>query len=282
MKIKQNSFVLRFYRIFTHNALQSSSAEMAYYLLFAFFPVIMVVYASFALAGWANPEFVARFTVILPQSIRELIDSFIKHISSDASNLSFLITGIILAMYSVTRFTRSVKAKVRKIYSAASNSSIFMEWITSAVFSALLFAVFYITLFLMILGDHFINLVSNYIVISNVANTLLLVLRYLITVFVALSTLFLFYYIIPNVKQSFSDVIFGTVFTVLGWLAVSFGFTYYMNNFANYSVVYGSIGAFIMLLLWFYLLSLLLLVGAVINSMIYNSRRKIKLGCIVK
>lgn len=278
MKINKNSFALRFYRIFSANSVPAASAEMSYYLLFAFFPIIMVVYASFSLVGRANPDFLSGFAMLLPTSVSQLIDSFILHISSSSSNLSFLLTGIMITLFSVTKFTRSVKAKVRNIYAVTNSSSFVTEWLISAIFSVLLLAVFYITLFVMILGEHIINLISNHFILSAFAYKLIQVLRYSITGFVVLFIILLFYYIIPNVRQKFTDVILGTVFTVIGWLLVSLIFTFYMNNFSNYSVVYGSLGAFIILLLWFYMMSMLLLAGAVINSMVYNGKRNIKIG----
>jgi membrane protein len=53
---------------------------------------------------------------------------------------------------------------------------------------------------------------------------------------------------------------------IAGWLLASFGLRLYLHFFDNYSVTYGSLGAVIILLTWFYLTGLMLLVGAEINS----------------
>lgn len=281
MKINKNSFVFRFCRIFTDNSVNSAAAEMSYYLLFAFFPMIMVSYASLSLAGKANPQFIRNFAVILPDSVSEIIDTFIMHISSSASNISFLVTGIILTLLSVSKFTKSVKSNVRRIYAAQSSQSVIAEWILSVVFSVLLLAVFFVTLFAMILGEHILKIISKYILITDFAYNLIQFLRYFITVFVILLILSLFYFLIPNVRQKLTDVLPGTLFTLASWLLVSYVFAFYMNNFARYSVVYGSLGAFIILLLWLYMTCMLLIVGAILNSMIYNRKRNIKLGYII-
>ncbi|SLN39331.1 YihY/virulence factor BrkB family protein [Roseisalinus antarcticus] len=68
----------------------------------------------------------------------------------------------------------------------------------------------------------------------------------------------------------------GSTFAVVTWLAASIGFSIYLTNFGNYNKVYGSIGAVIALLMWFYISAYLVLLGAVLNDMIRlrSERRK--------
>ncbi|WP_347460507.1 YhjD/YihY/BrkB family envelope integrity protein [Clostridium sp. DMHC 10] len=66
------------------------------------------------------------------------------------------------------------------------------------------------------------------------------------------------------------DVIWGALFTTVGWVMSSFGFSYYINNFGNYSRIYGSIGAVIVLMTWLFIGSFILILGGEINSAILN------------
>jgi len=266
---KQNAFY-RFARIFIDNNIFPASAEMSYYLLFAFFPLLMVVFASFSLAGDMFSDITFNLH-LLPESVEELIDVFIEHVGSTKSNLSYLLFGIFLMLYSVSRFTKSAKSKVRIIYGSKTLPNPFAEWIVSLIFSLLLLVVFYVTLFVLIMGKQVLVFISGFIPISTFVYKLIMILRYILTGFVVFFVLFLFYYFIPNVRQKPMHIIPGTVFALLSWIIVSVGFTFYINNIANYSLVYGSIGAFIILLLWFYITSLLLLTGSIINSMVYKS-----------
>ena len=277
MKISRHSFIYRLYRIYCDNNVPASAAEMAYYLLFAFFPMLMVVYASLSLVGNSFSGMTAVSSPFLPESIRDLLDAFFRHLSTRTSNVSFLLTGIFLTLISVSRFTKAVKTKVRLIYCSKTYSSPIAEWIVSFIFTVLLLIIFYVTLFVMILGEHVVNYISQYFVINSIVQNIILILRYFITGFVVLTILTLFYYIIPNVAHTLSDVMWGTVFTLVSWIVISFIFTYYINNFAHYSLVYGSLGAFIILLLWFYMTSMLMLVGSIINSIIYRNKRSAKL-----
>jgi membrane protein len=83
------------------------------------------------------------------------------------------------------------------------------------------------------------------------------------------------YWVVPNVDQPFRLITPGAVFAVIVWVLASLGFSYYVSHFANYSVVYGSLAAAIVLLLYFYISVAVLLVGAEVNAAIYsNASRK--------
>lgn len=77
----------------------------------------------------------------------------------------------------------------------------------------------------------------------------------------------------PNVDHPFKLVTPGALFAVVAWVAVTQGFKYYVNNFGNYNAMYGSIGAIIVLLLYFFISAAVLLFGAEINAVIENNER---------
>lgn len=272
MKLTFKGFIKDFHRNFMQNSISSAAAELAYYLLFAFFPILMVVSASLSLAGKSLEDIIVNYTRFLPQSILEIISGFLSQVSSKSANITFLVTGIFITLYSFARFTKSFKAKVRMIYNSNVITNNIAEWIISFIFSIFMLLFFYIILFVMLLSEYFIFIISQHITISPFAATLILFIGYLIPVISISFIIMLFYLISPSVKQKFKDVVWGTVFSLLGFIIVSFLFTFYINNFASYSVIYGSIGAFIVLLLWFYLTSLVLLCGTAINSIIFHRK----------
>jgi membrane protein len=85
---------------------------------------------------------------------------------------------------------------------------------------------------------------------------------------------FLIYYILPDLrgKESFKrkSALPGTIFFTTFWLIGSWGFSVYVNNLSTYNLVYGTIGAFFILMIWLYYTSILLLIGGEINSQVYN------------
>ena len=78
----------------------------------------------------------------------------------------------------------------------------------------------------------------------------------------------LIYYVMPDVKQEFRFITPGSVLAVVVWIIASLGFAFYVKTFANYNAMYGSIGAIIVLLLYFYISAAVLLLGAEMNAVI--------------
>lgn len=76
----------------------------------------------------------------------------------------------------------------------------------------------------------------------------------------------LIYYIGPNRKQSFKQVIPGAMLATVLWLLATLGFAWYVRHVSNYNVLYGSVGAGLALLVWMYVITVIVLFGCEFNA----------------
>lgn len=271
----KNSFLYRCVRLFFQNDLTSAAAEMAYFLVFAFFPLLMVIHASLSMAIQGFDIESTFFYTLLPDALEDLVGTYIQYVGQN-SNFSYLVLGIILTVYTLSRFMKSAKRTVRRIFRSHGYTFPLAEWGISIVVSVLIIVAFYVSLFLLILGGQILAFLQTYIPFFGLLH-IQTISRILFTGATIYMVVTLFYLWIPNIHQSFWDVLPGTVFTSLCWVLVSTVFSFYMNHFSNYSLVYGSIGAFIMLLLWIYMSCLILLLGAVVNAALYAKKSDVSL-----
>jgi membrane protein len=95
-------------------------------------------------------------------------------------------------------------------------------------------------------------------------------LRFPVALFLLAVVLSLVYRFGPNAKQRFRSVVLGAALAVVLWAISSVGFSFYLANFANYGVTYGSLGAAVGLLLYLYLSASVVLLGAEVNATIYH------------
>lgn len=269
IKHNSNSFPARVLRLILQNELTAAAAEMAYYLVFAFFPLLMVVHASLSMVLSDYDIQNTFFYSLLPDMIEELVKTYLDHIGENG-DLSFLFLGIFLTIYTLSKFMKSAKRTIRRIYPSQRGKTLFTEWGISIILSFLIIAAFYVSLFLLILGGQILGFLES-LVPAFRALHLESLTRILFTAATIYTVVTLFYLWIPHVKQSFWDVLPGTVFTSVCWVLVSSLFSFYMNHFSKYSLIYGSIGAFIMLMLWIYMSCLILLLGAVVNAALRKS-----------
>ena len=81
---------------------------------------------------------------------------------------------------------------------------------------------------------------------------------------------FIMYMTAPNIKLKIKSVIPGTLFTTIAFLLASWGFSFYVSNFSNYSATYGSIAGVIILIFWLYITGVIIILGAQINSILHK------------
>ncbi|WP_437913940.1 YihY/virulence factor BrkB family protein [Sorangium sp. So ce302] len=98
--------------------------------------------------------------------------------------------------------------------------------------------------------------------------TLVLWLRMPVSALIVMAVLATLYYLLPDVEQKFKFITPGSVVAVVIWVIASLGFSFYVSRFGSYEVSYGALGGVIILLLWMWISSLAVLLGAEINAII--------------
>jgi membrane protein len=119
---------------------------------------------------------------------------------------------------------------------------------------------------MIIAGPHFGHLMTELFPIPQGFGDVWPVLR-LVTIFVIfVAAVEVQYYLAPNRKQQFMETLPGALVAVMGIFLGSAGLAYYFGHLSNYNKTYGSLGAVIILMLWFYVVALLFVVGAELNA----------------
>lgn len=124
------------------------------------------------------------------------------------------------------------------------------------------------------MGRVILDFIDHYFAIHDTVISTINLVRWPITFSMLFIIGFIIYYFMPNVSISFKNKILsalpGTLFFTLGWLGVSRLFGLYVENIAQFSRVYGALGAVIILLLWLYYTAFVILLGGEVNSEFYK------------
>ena len=138
--------------------------------------------------------------------------------------------------------------------------SIFMVF----VYAFLLF----ISINLIIFGKVILLFLANYGIITDNMMNVFLILRWPVAFLMLFALATMNYYVLPARDYSIArkSVIPGSLFFCIFWLLGSWGFSLYVNELGTYNKVYGTLGAFAILMLWLYYSSIIMLVGAAINN----------------
>ncbi len=255
--------------------LGGSSAELSYYFLFSLFPLIMATSAITFMNPSSGDLVIDYMHRLLPEMVSELFSDFSRHISG-GNNTAFFSSGILLSLYAVARYINCIKRKLRQIYETDKYRGLFAEWTLSLVYSVFIFVGLLLTFALQTAGGEIVKFLSeNMFFVPSVLVALWPMLRFLLIGVYVFFLLILLYKTVPMRKQKFCDIVCGALFSTAAWIIMSVVFSFYIDNISDYSAVYGSIAAFIVLMLWLFLVNNIILTGALVSKVMSEKRKRV-------
>lgn len=245
------------------------AAQLAYYFFLALFPFLICVIASLSVFGTADRGRALLFQFFanaLPPSAFDLINKTFDEIihSSGPLKMSF---GIVASLWSASMGMTAVIDTLNAAYKTKETRSLLKQY---AVATALTVGI----AFLMVLSVAIV-VVGN-VILKALAPGKIVALAWKAAEWPLVLALILFafaitYYFAPALKiREWHWITPGAIMGVLLWLTVSFGLRIYLHFFNTYNAAYGSLGAVIVLLLWFYLSGIAVLSGAVLNGVLQS------------
>jgi membrane protein len=253
------------------------AAEIAYRFLFAVFPFGLFVAAlSGVVAGMLrieNPagKIIGGLGDNLPPSIAEAIEPELERLFTSASN-SVVWLGAIAALWAATGGTNALVKGIHRAYGVPEQRPFLLRYVV-AVGLTILGAAGVIASFVTIVGGAMITQeLAEQLGLQAQAFAVLQLLRWP-AVFAALTlAVAILYRYAPSIVIPWRWILVGAAAFTLGWLIATAALGWYAGNVADYGATYGSLGAVIVLMLWFYVTSALLLVGAELTAALARER----------
>lgn len=267
---------------FSHEIQQSTllnrASSLAFNFMLAFFPATIFLFTLIPyihIKGF-QANLLNLIETILPynayMAFQATIDDIVK-----IHNGKLLSIGFVSALYFATN-------GVSNLMQAFNRSSLIVEkrtWIKRRLIAIALTVVISLALLVAIgiltLGETVIGFVQHHVASKGHFWIYVIALsRWIIVIAIFFVTISLLYRYGPANVQKWSFRSTGSIMATILAVLTSIGFTYYINNFSSYNKLYGSIGTLIILMLWLYLNSLILLIGFELNASIDYSKRNIK------
>lgn len=185
--------------------------------------------------------------------------------------------GFLTALFSVTSGIRTMITAFNNCYKTKEDRSFFKVILVATGLALFLSLIFIITIALSIFVRVYISLLENDLLHNQeVYSSMLLFFKYLVLFGLFYFALSVIYYFAPVIHEKWSFFSIGAFIASIATVLFTVAFFFYISSFNSYNKVYGSIGAFIGIMMWFYIFSMVLLLGFEINASIHMARMELK------
>ena len=257
-------------RYFDHYVAHDSAA-LTYYLLFALFPLLIFLNNLIGLLAFDLEPLLAEAAAIVPQDVVGLLRQYLDYISR-VSSRSLMWFSLVFTVYFPYRAVNALFFSVRKAYGAGLPSRFLRSQLRALLYTVLLIATIFLSVAILSVGRRALEFVSNYVYVSDLAISLWTRLRFVLLGVILFFMIALLYALSLDERQIRHGILPGVLVSLAAWIALSMFFSLYVEHMGRYSIIYGSIGTIIVLLLWLYLSATMLILGAEFNSVLLRTR----------
>lgn len=256
-------------RYFDHRVARDSAA-LTYYLLFAIFPLLIFLSNLVGYFAVDIEGLLRELSTFIPAEVLELLTQYLRYISG-ASSGTLMVFGLVFSVWFPMRAANALLLSVRKAYGMGRPTHFVRHYAKVFLYTIFLFLTILLSLVLVTVGRSVLDLCADFFNFSTVLTDgfidLWATLRFVllgVIIFLALASL----YALAQETRRVHYIWPGVLLSLAAWMALSLCFSLYVENAANYSLVYGTLGAIIVLLLWLYLSATMMILGAEFNSVL--------------
>ncbi len=257
------------------NDLTNRGYELAYNFLMAVFPMLLflvALFGIFAKEGSALQQNLFMYAQqALPPAAYTLVSKTLQEVihNTGGGKLTF---GLALALYSASGGMVQLMTNLNNAYAVREGRSWIKRHLIAIGLTAGISVLVIAAMFLVLAGGNIAHLAAAKWGLGDFAVVGWKVLEYVLALVFIVFSYAVIYYFAPDLKERhWYWITPGSVIGVALWIAVTAAFRVYLHFFNSYSKTYGSLGAVIILLLWFYVTGLAFLVGGEINATIEHA-----------
>ena len=241
------------------------AAELAFFFQLAIFPLLIFLLSLIGFIPEAQQIILFWLGRLMPAEATKIIEGWVREFLSRKSSgvLSF---SLVFALWSASNGVRTLVVALNRAYEVEEGRRFWKSQLLALGLTLALCVLVIGGVALITFGDQLITGIKSLGGLEASVRTLWRVLHYVIGLLMLFVGIGVIYYFGPNVRQEWRSIIPGTLFAVAAIIAVSFLFSLYLRYAPSYHAVYGSLGAFVILMLWLYLVALMIYLGAEINS----------------
>lgn len=253
-------------------AVTQSAAEMAYFVLLSLIPIILLIANIIPLL----PINVGEILNLLESSLPEDIYGIIAPILTDYLNSGsggVISIALLAAIWSASKVFSTMSRVLDEIYGVQKVKNFLIKRLISFVIMLAILMIVFAAMFVFVFGEQILSLVKGFLEIDIPFVQEFLVLRFAVLIFALIVFFVILYHFLPDHHLSVKYALPGAAFSTIGWLLLSQFFSLYVSMAGGDMLTNATIGGFIVLMIFLYFINIVLLMGALINTIIFEWQR---------
>lgn len=270
-------FINELVRRYNDNRIAYTSGSMAYFFTLSLFPFIMFLNALIGLVNLDNTTLVALISPFFPAQIVDLLVTYNDYIANISNNY-VLIFSIIISLYSASRAVNAINITINTIYGIEQRRHPVSDFLLSTIFTLAVGILTLVLIAAIAVGSKLFE--QLYIVHLTGQTITVLTITVISLAFIMIFFVLMFlYYFAPYRRMRLRRVVWGSLFSTVGIALIGVAISIYVRLSHRFSLLYGSIGAIIVVMLWFYIFGNIVSIGAEMNHLLEqmaNTKKGVK------
>ncbi|MBQ7485563.1 MAG: YihY/virulence factor BrkB family protein [Oscillospiraceae bacterium] len=251
-------------RYYIHDVARMTAA-LTYYLLFAVFPLLIFISMVLGALALDVEGIVRMLETLVPPAVVSVIRSYLEYVSGNTSR-QLMWFCLVFSIWFPMRATGCLMQSMRRAYGFDEPENILKAQVSTLLFSVGLIVTIVVSALLSVAGRRVLNFVSQLVALPDGFTAAWGYLRFALMALLAALMLSALHMLALGRRMTLRQILPGVGMSVVSWLLVSLAFSYYVEHFAHYTELYGSIATIVVSLLWLYMSGAVLILGGELNG----------------
>lgn len=260
-------------RCWLGHGVSAQSAALAFYLLFTMFPLLIFFSALLGSLHLEQEELLLVLGRFLPAEVHAFVRMYLQYVARN-SGARILLFGLFFSLYFPMRATNTLMRAVRTAYRLGAPRAPARHILLTMLYTVMLIVTVIAALILLTTGRRLLDWAAVKLGLPVEWALLWRRLRFPVTALLMYFALFALYAMAQDGRRPVRELWPGVVFALAGWMMGSVLYSLYVEYVASYSLLYGPLGAAVVVLIWLYLTAAALIMGAEFNGVLIALRRE--------
>ena len=256
-------------RNWTRASIMQGAAEMAYYLLLSLVPILLVAANIIPLLPFNTAEILNLLQQTFPEDIAQIIMPIVTDYLNSGSGGAISI-GLLASIWSASKVFSTLRRVLDDVYGSTQTKNFVIARLLSLLVMISLLGIVAAAVFVFVFGEQILGIIQGFLQVELPLVQQILQLRWIVLPLILFAVGLIIYDLVPNHHLTIRDAIPGAVFLTVGLFLVSQSFSLITRFMGGNAIANQTIGGFIALMLFLYFANVVILLGALLNTLIFE------------